>query len=906
MCDIIKQVMGKYLKRLGIIILAAVLSISLLSGSVFAVPPETDTNPTPETSEEENTEEQDADQPTCYDEVGGIGWLVCPGTSFLANIIDGAYGILEELINVEPVSMEKDAPIHVVWDYLRNLSNIAFVIVFIIIIYSQITGVGISNYGIKRMLPRLIIAAILLNLSYIVCAIAVDVSNVIGFGFRSAFNTIGETALANGSISETAANTSVAGVVATILGIGTAGTIGAVALAGGFSGLIWLLLPVILSGAIAIISALVTMAARQALIILLVMIAPMAFVAYLLPNTEKWFKKWLNLFTSMLIFYPMFSILYGASNLAGLVMITSATNWLGVVLGIAVMVLPLFMSIPMLRMSGTVLGRIDGLVHRAAAPARGSLNNVASENRRLAKARQLSSTSYRPSTRLAQYLHQRSVDRANDLVDAQKTADDMANARSRRRHYDSRDRLNNRGVRYYNNQQLRMRAQNEIEKFNIDMDEGFEANDTTRVRARDTARIAVANDGYSQAITEGAINASRKRVVNMENLRRRAETIQNGLADADSEISRQVAQSFNYQHQDAATVAAMSAADRAAYQNTTSRAINAVLSDAITAKRKADSEAKSVYTELYNDMPAGPQIRENLVRSFQTKDYNAMTAAVEVMAKRGDYDAITEVLIDHSGSIAADDRVQKQLADTLITMKKDDALLWSWSKALMMRRGMNGAGKNIEAYVSLTDYLTGATLAGDGDADAALKVARTTLIPNIGDPGIGKTQDRTFWKSIQDARVKGLISDVSDLGLSMKQIRSTAASGTVDGETLATINSLLTGGFDKIRSGKANAREIAFFNNNAAGIKNNVISYLKDMSAGQLVTSKSSTMAELDRLLQHLEPGRTVTTHDGRTVSETFYHLFDNHRNALNSPSATSQRSTMNPEIRKMLDINLD
>ena len=899
--------MWKYLKRLCLILLTVAFSLFIISGPVFAVPGDNDTD-TPDTSveTEDDTTTTTQNQTTCYDEVGGVGWIVCPGTSFLANIIDGAYGVLEELINVDPIPLEQDAPIHVVWDYLRNIANVIFVIVFIIIIYSQITGLGISNYGIKRMLPRLIIAAILLNLSYIVCAIGVDFSNIVGSGFRSIFNTIAEEALANGTVSDAATSVSVAGVVATILGVGTAGTIGALALAGGFSGLIWLLIPIVLSGAIAIISALITMAARQALILLLVMISPLAVAAYLLPNTERWFNRWLNTLISMIIFYPMFSILYGAANLAGLVMITSAANWLGVVLGIAVMVLPLFMSIPLLRMSGTVLGRIDGLVHRAAAPAHGRLRDVSRENQRLSKARQLSSTSFRPSTRLAQYLNQRSVNRANDLADASKTAADMANARHRKSHYDRNNRINNRGRRYYANQQLRMEAQNTIEKFDIDMDEGFDENDTSRVRARDSARIAAINAGYSRVITDAAINASRKRVVNTENLRRRAETIQNGLQDPDSEISRQVAQSFNYQHLDAATVAGLNATQREAYQNTTNRAINAVLSDAITAKRKADAESKSIFTELYNDMPAGPEIRNNLVRSFQTKDYNSMTAAVEVMAKRGDYDAITEVLLEHSDKIANDDRVQKQLADTLITMKKDDALLWSWSKALMMRRGMNGAGKNIEAYVSLSDYMTGATLAGDGDAGAALKVARTTLIPNIGDPGIGKTQDRTFWKSIQDARVNGLIADVHDLGLSMKQIRSTAASGTVDGETLATINSLLTGGYDKIQAGTASDRERNYFNANSTGIKENVISYLKDMSASQLVTSKSSTMAALDGLLRHLDPSNTITTSEGKVVSREFYEIFAHQREALNRDSATSQRASMNPEIRKMLDIRLN
>ena len=62
MCDIIRNAMGKYLKRLGIILLAAAFSLFLISGPVFAVPSDNDTNPTPDTSEEEETEEEDQEQ----------------------------------------------------------------------------------------------------------------------------------------------------------------------------------------------------------------------------------------------------------------------------------------------------------------------------------------------------------------------------------------------------------------------------------------------------------------------------------------------------------------------------------------------------------------------------------------------------------------------------------------------------------------------------------------------------------------------------------------------------------------------------------------------------------------------------------------------------------------------------
>ncbi|MCZ6324111.1 hypothetical protein O5165_25825, partial [Escherichia coli] len=45
---------------------------------------------------------------------------------------------------------------------------------------------GLNNYSIKKMLPRLIVAAILVNLSYYICAIAVDISNILGHSLQQA------------------------------------------------------------------------------------------------------------------------------------------------------------------------------------------------------------------------------------------------------------------------------------------------------------------------------------------------------------------------------------------------------------------------------------------------------------------------------------------------------------------------------------------------------------------------------------------------------------------------------------------------------------------------------------------------------------------------------------------------
>ena len=71
---------------------------------------------------------------------------------------------------------------------------------------------------------------------------------------------------------------------------------------------------------------LLIMAARQALIVILIIISPLAFVCYLLPGTEKWFKKWRDLFFTMLVFFPAFAVIFGGAQLAGIIIIQNATG----------------------------------------------------------------------------------------------------------------------------------------------------------------------------------------------------------------------------------------------------------------------------------------------------------------------------------------------------------------------------------------------------------------------------------------------------------------------------------------------------------------------------------------------------------------------------------------------------
>lgn len=349
------------------------------------------------------------DVETCQSQVGALAFIICPGTGTLSKAIDSIYSQIEKLLKVEPISFNEDSPIFQIWQIMRDITNIIFVIMILIIIYSQITGIGISNYGIKKALPKLIIAALLVNLSYIICAAGVDISNIVGSGLRGLFENIQTTAINNGGLGD-ASMLSWTDVATAMIGGGTIAGV-AIGLAGGLGAVLFPFLATIFGAIISVVIGLFTLGLRQALISMLVMISPIAFVCYLLPNTEKWFTKWKDTFFAMLFFYPMFSLLYGASQLAGWALIASsvaAGSLFGIIVGLAVQVIPLILSISLMKMSGTVLGRISGLADRLTNKPRASVQDLANRRAELTKTRR-ANDSFMPTARLKRFMTNRTA-----------------------------------------------------------------------------------------------------------------------------------------------------------------------------------------------------------------------------------------------------------------------------------------------------------------------------------------------------------------------------------------------------------------------------------------------------------------------------------------------------------------
>ena len=335
--------------------------ISSLSSATYAVysftPPDTydqtDTSTISIDPPSENSTSTSCD-------VQGIGWFICPVSNWLADGIDYMYSALQEFLKTKPLeTTNQNSGIYLAWVIMRNISNVAFIVAFLVIIYSQLTSIGISNYGVKKMIPRLVIAAVLVNLSFTICAILLDLSNIAGYAFQDAFMGIKNT------ISTVGENTSTwtwSRVINIALSNGAL-AIGAVAFT---TELLPMLVPAATLAGLTLLLILLIMAARQALIIILIIISPLAFVCYLLPGTEKWFKKWRDSFLTMLVFFPAFSVVFGGAQLAGILIIQNATGPNGAimhVLGMLVQIIPLAITPLIMKLSGGVLGKFAGFVN---------------------------------------------------------------------------------------------------------------------------------------------------------------------------------------------------------------------------------------------------------------------------------------------------------------------------------------------------------------------------------------------------------------------------------------------------------------------------------------------------------------------------------------------------------------
>lgn len=316
---------------------------------------------------------QNGEQAACMQNAGALGWIICP---LMYGIRDAANGIFQNAVSpllrvhesiLTGLSSSSNSPMYQAWSFFRNVANIMFVIAMLFVIFSQITGFGIDNYGIKKILPKLIVTAIIVNFSYIICGIFVDLSNIIGEGIKNILESVaGSTTTATEKLGD-----NVVGVINTL--IGALVTVGAAAggltiagaaisnavVSGSLLTVIFPILAFVGSALMAGFFAMLMLGLRQALIIIMIVISPVAFVLYAIPNTNGLFKKWFQLFKTLLMLFPVFCFMVGGGFLVSNIIIKGSNDFFMTIIGGLISIAPYF-AVP--SMTKNAMKGFDGAI----------------------------------------------------------------------------------------------------------------------------------------------------------------------------------------------------------------------------------------------------------------------------------------------------------------------------------------------------------------------------------------------------------------------------------------------------------------------------------------------------------------------------------------------------------------
>ncbi|HEY2004292.1 MAG TPA: hypothetical protein VGH44_04220 [Candidatus Saccharimonadia bacterium] len=248
--------------------------------------------------------------PTNLCDSGTLTWLNCAIMSAAISVIDGIRDyIIAPFLHVQPLTTKVidnqgksiDNPAYTIWQNFRNVAAVFLILIFFAIIFG--TALGFDNYTIKKTLPHLVAGAILMPLSWYICAAMIDIGNILGQGLITLMDKIIPTPYIDFTFPLSSIFYAAAGAVFAIALKGAVSEIG---------------LAILITILIAVLATFFTLVLRQILIITLVVLSPFAIMAWILPNTEKWFTQWWQNLFKLILMYPLIMLLFEAGRIFAL------------------------------------------------------------------------------------------------------------------------------------------------------------------------------------------------------------------------------------------------------------------------------------------------------------------------------------------------------------------------------------------------------------------------------------------------------------------------------------------------------------------------------------------------------------------------------------------------------------
>ncbi len=315
---------------------------------------------TPQSPTGTNTTAGDPPEQSCEsNDTSNLGWILCA-------IIRGIDGTLNEINsqvqNIMEIRTDNLTDLRVAWGNIRNIASILLVLFAMIMVISTAINVGpFDAYTIRKILPRMVAAVILMQISWGLMTFLIEVTNDVGKGITNLMLAPfgGDAAIEYPDvISQSVAGSGLISFNAVMIGLA-----GASALALGALGIASLALTTLAS----VIIGFAVLIIRNIVIISALMIAPFAIICYIIPGTEKFGKFWWDAFSKGLLMFPLIMVLFASGRIFAYVTAASdpPDTWqiLQFVIVVAAYAIPYFLIPATFRLAGGAIATLGGMVN---------------------------------------------------------------------------------------------------------------------------------------------------------------------------------------------------------------------------------------------------------------------------------------------------------------------------------------------------------------------------------------------------------------------------------------------------------------------------------------------------------------------------------------------------------------
>lgn len=215
-----------------------------------------------------------------------LGWIIWPFIMVIGKLATMFLNILigiaqyNDFINSSAVTYG--------WIVVRDLCNMFFVLILLIIAFASI--LRIESYNLKTWLPKLIIMAVLINFSKLICGVFIDFTQVIMLTFVNAFKD-----MVGGNLANMLGLTNILTASAEAEDVTGWTIIGAMILA----------LIFVIIATVVILTMLVMLVMRIIMIWIYVVLSPLAYLLASFPQGQSYSQRWWSDFSKNLIIGPI-------------------------------------------------------------------------------------------------------------------------------------------------------------------------------------------------------------------------------------------------------------------------------------------------------------------------------------------------------------------------------------------------------------------------------------------------------------------------------------------------------------------------------------------------------------------------------------------------------------------------